>query len=454
MAICLLGILILLKMPFLSFPLPLLSSELERMLVGEKMNLNLKLYSEVFTEIGPFSALVYKIMNLFFGKSKIAYEILAAAFLIIQTWFFVYMINKRNLLNEKNYISGLVFLVVCHASFEFAKLTPALMANFFVLLSLNAVLRQLEKRENAGEDVLEAGLHLGIATLFDISNLLLIIWVLAALFFYTRSTARQIVMVVLAFCLPIFLVYLYYYFNGQESAFLELWLFNLSPNFKFSWLVLKDIFLAYLVPFAIGTFGIFRIFRGTRYNNFQNRSHQILLLFGLFVVPTVFIANEFYPSALFTLCIPIAFFCTGFFVHQKKMIIPEIMFLAFLAIILLQMYFGALSKDKNGQALKSYRVNTTKIDPQIEGKRIFITGEQVETYKNTSIATGYLSWNLARRDFENPNNFMSLVSINTNFSKDLPQVIIDEQNVMPPIFKNLPDLAKKYRKDKNRYFLN
>jgi phage shock protein PspC (stress-responsive transcriptional regulator) len=453
MAFCLLGLLILLKVPFLGNPLPLLSSELERMLVGEKLNLNLNLYSEVFTEIGPLSAFFYKVVNLFFGKSKLAYETLAGVFLILQTWFFVYMVNKRNLLNEKNYISGLIFLVVCHASFEFAKLTPSLMANFFVLLSLNAVLRQLEKRENAGEDVLEAGVFLGIATLFDISNFLLIIWVIAALFFFTRTTIRQSVMVLLAFALPLFLSYLFYYFNGQSAAFLELWLFNLSPNFKFSWLVLKDVILAYLVPFVIGTFGIIRVFRGARYNNLQNRSHQILLLFGLFVIPTLFIANEFYPSALFTMCIPISFFCTGFFVHQKKMIVPELMFLAFIAIILIPMYLGATSKDVNVQALKSYRVNTTKSDPRIEGKRIFITGEQTETYKNTSIATGYLSWNLARRDFENPNNFMSLVSIYNNFTKDLPEVIIDEKNVMPDIFDNLPDLAKRYRKEENRYFL-
>jgi hypothetical protein len=453
MAFCLLGILILLKIPFIGQPLPLLSSELERMLVGEKLNLDLKLYSEVFTEIGPLSAYAYKVVNLFFGKNKAAYEGLAAIFLMAQTWFFVYMVNKRNLLNEKNYISGLIFLIICHASFEFFKLTPSLMSNFFVLLSLNAVLRQLEKRENAGEDVLEAGLFLGIATLFDISNFLLIIWVVVSLFFFTRTTLRQNAMVLLAFGLPLFLAYLLYFFNGQALAFQDLWLFNLSPNFRFSWLALKDIILAYLVPFVIGSFGIIRVFRGSRYNSLQNRSHQIILLFGLFVFVSLFVANEFYPSALFALCIPMAFFCSGFFVHLKKMIIPELIFLAFMAVILIPMYFGANSLNSNLQSLKNYRVNTTKIDPAVEGKRIFITGEQTETYKNTSIATGYLSWNLAKRDFENPNNFMSLTSIYNNFSKDLPEVIIDEKNVMPKIFENLPDLAKKYRREKNRYFL-
>jgi hypothetical protein len=61
------------------------------------------------------------------------------------------------------------------------------------------------------------------------------------------------------------------------------------------------------------------------------------------------------------------------------------------------------------------------------------------------MATGYLSWSLAKKDFENPNNYLSLSNIYNNFKKDMPEVIIDRENVIPAIFKNMPELRAKYK---------
>ena len=70
------------------------------------------------------------------------------------------------------------------------------------------------------------------------------------------------------------------------------------------------------------------------------------------------------------------------------------------------------------------------------------------------MATGYVNWELARLDFENPDNYMSLANIYNNFKKDMPEVIIDKEKVMPVIFKNLPELGDKYKKeDSEVYFL-
>ncbi|MGL4631585.1 MAG: hypothetical protein ACRCVT_10305 [Leadbetterella sp.] len=446
MILALVAVLVAFRIPFLTIDLPILTTEMERILVGEKLNKGLKLYSEVLTQVGPMSAFVYKMADLLGGKESFVHLILAAIFLFAQAFYLVFMVNRRNFFNERNYIVGLVYLVICHSSFEFLKLSGSMMSNLFIMMSINAVLRQLEKREKAGEDVLEAGLYVGIATLFHLSNVVLIVWVLFCLFFYTRTNLRQGVMVVLSFLLPILLCFLFYYQKGTSEEFISIWLTNFTPHFNLSWDSFFDLILTYVFSFVLGSLGILRMFRGARYNNFQNRSHQILLLFGIGAVLKLFIANELYPSSLFALTIPLALFCTGFFIHQRKMIVYELMFFAFMGIILIPMYLSTNTQAStfSYRALEDYIIKDNQIDPTLEGKRIFITGASNQLYKNTVLATGYLNWNLAKNDFENPYNFLNAINIKQNFEKDLPDVILDNENVMPKVFSVLPELSDKY----------
>jgi hypothetical protein len=453
LGLVLLGVLLLLRIPFATDSLPLLSTELEKLWVGEKLNLDLKLYKEVFTEMGPLSAFMFKMIQSAFGNSFLATEIIASILIIIQTWYFVYIVNNRNLLNERNYIPGIIFLVLMHASFDFLKLSTSLMGNLFVMLALNAVLRHIDKRDAAGEDVLEAGMFLGIASLFDLSNSIFIVWALLSLFFFTSTSPRQFFLVILAFLLPIFLAYIIYVYRGSSDEFLSMYLFNFKPNFNFTWSALKDFFLVYFLPFVVGTLGVFRVFTGPRYNNFQNRAHQILLVFGIFSLLTLFISNDLYPSSILSLIIPIAFFCSGFFVHQRSVIIPEVFFILFASVILIPMYVGAKSNGSFSSTLSNYRVKNTGEENPYKGKRIFMTGEQINYFEGSAISTGYLSWNQAKADFENPDNALSLIHIYNNFKKDMPEVIIDNEKLMDKVFKNLPELGKKYKKEKGEVYV-
>lgn len=453
--VLLIVLMLLFRIPYLSGNLPLLSSELEWYLIGEKLNLNLDLYSEILTKVGPLAAYVYKFLNLIFGKNQFLYETLAGVLLFLQALYLNYMVNRRNLFNEKNYLVALIFVVVAQCSFDFTKLSPSLMANIFIMLSLNAVLRQIEKREGGREDIFEAGLYIGIATLLSLSSFIFIFWVLFALFFYTSTNIRQAFMVIVSFLFPIFFMYLFFYFNNTSDAFLNIWLYNLTPSFKITWLGLRDVIIAYTIPIALAALGILRVLRGNRYNNFQNRSHQIIIIFSLFCLSTLFLGNNLFPNSLIYLIIPITFFISGFFIHARQVIILETMFMAFLGSVLILAYAGnGIFGSNNFEVLKDYKIKKGEVGPELEGKRIYVTGEKIDGFQSNPVATGYLSWSLAKKDFENPNNYMSMVNIQSNFNKDMPEVIIDKENVMPKVFANLPFLKNKYvAKGKNTYFL-
>jgi hypothetical protein len=434
-------------MLFLTADLPLLSNELEWMLIGQKLNEGLYLYNEVLTQVGPLSSYFYQLVDASFGNKQLVYEIIAGVVVYIQILLFNFMVNKRNLFNEKNYIPALLYLVLMTISFDLMKLSPSLLANTFVIMGVNSVLSQIEKRDGVGDDIFESGLFFGIATLFHHPAFVFILWALLVLFLYTGINIRQSFMVLLAFLLPLLFMYLLFFFNGKEIDFVNIWLLNFNSFVRLTLLNIRDILIVYTLPVMLSFFGIIKVLRGHRYNSFQNRSHQALLILGVFALVSFLLSGKYLPSNLVYFIIPLAFYCAGFFIHSKRVFLPEMLFLFSFGIVVLISFIGAKNiLGFSTNLLADYRVNESKTKLNYKGKRIFITGRNIDAYYSNYMATGYLSWNLARKDFENPNNYLSISNIYNNFTKDMPDVIIDEENVMPMVFDNIPDLAKKYKK--------
>ncbi|MCD8539163.1 MAG: hypothetical protein LRY55_04930 [Leadbetterella sp.] len=399
-------ILVAIRMLFFTPQLPLLSNELEWMLIGRKLNEDLFLYNEVLTQVAPLSSYFYQLIDATFGHSQLVYEIIATGVLYLQALLFNFMISKRNLFNEKNYIGALLYVVLMSISFDLMKLSPALLANTFVLLGVNSVLSQIEKRDGVGDDVFETGIFFGLATLFHHPAFVFIFWGILTLFLYTGINIRQAFMVILAFILPLFFMYIFFYFNDKGPDFTEVWLLNLNSFVKLTLLNIRDILIVYTLPVVLSLLGVVKVLRGHRYNSFQNRSHQALLILGIFTGVAFLLSGKYLPSNLVYFIIPLAFYCAGFFVHSKKLFVPEVIFLLFFGSVIFISYVGAKNiLGISTRLLADYRVREADDEMNYNGKRIFITGRNIDAYRSNDMATGYLSWNLARRDFENPDNY-------------------------------------------------
>jgi hypothetical protein len=109
-------------------------------------------------------------------------------------------------------------------------------------------------------------------------------------------------------------MYLYFYFNDQADYFANIWLFNLRSTFDISLLSLRDILISLVLPMAVGLFGIIRVLKGHRYNSFQNRSHQLIIISSFFTLASFLISGQYIPSNLIYMIVPLAFFCAGFFI--------------------------------------------------------------------------------------------------------------------------------------------
>ncbi len=438
-------LMLLLKMLFIIRPLPVLLPELEWMLLGEKLNQNIPLYGGVLTDVGPFSALVYQLIDFWFGRSQAAYEVFASVVVFFQALLFVFITHNRQTFTERNYVPGLIYMLLMNVSFDLTKLSPPLMALTFLLLALNILLRQIESRSGVTDDVFEVGLFIGIASLFHLPSFAYILWAIASLVFFTAVNLRQIFLVLLAFILPVFFTFLFFYFSDTGEAFKDMWLMGIFRINRFSLEGIDSLFAAYLLPFLLTIFGVFRVLRGSRYNSFQNRSHQITILFGLFAFVSLVLSKNLIPYHLCFLIPALALFISGFFLHLKGTFIPEVIFISFMLCVLGIQFQGVFPLAGNGyDQLGHLRVKEVALPEQLQGKKILVTGDRTDAYRHSPMATGYLNWNLSKRDLQHPDNYESIVNIYKNFSRDMPEVILDHQNVIPAIFNYLPDLKEKY----------
>jgi hypothetical protein len=85
------------------------------------------------------------------------------------------------------------------------------------------------------------------------------------------------------------------------------------------------------------------------------------------------------------------------------------------------------------------------------GKKVMVLGDNKSIYQNNSLAGYFLNWDLSRVVFEEPDYYDHLTTIDKSFESDPPDVIVDEKNLMMPVFERIPKLKLKYRMEGNLY---
>ncbi len=214
----LLILLILIRVPVYLVGLPELISELQWMLVGEQINKGFVMYSEIWDNTAPLSALVYAGLDKVFGRSQTAYQLAALSVASFQVIYFNVMLNNRDVLTKRNYVPGLIYVLFLNISFDCCTLSPVLMATTFVLMSFGTMVRQISRLQSTDE-VFEIGFLIGLASLFYPPACIFILWAVASLVFFSGATIRQYSLAAFGFLFPLLLTALFFYLDGTYSAF-------------------------------------------------------------------------------------------------------------------------------------------------------------------------------------------------------------------------------------------
>lgn len=445
--ISILVILLLLKLPFLLQGLPVLQTELEWLLVGERLNMGYALYQDIWTAMPPLNAYLHGIIHFFFGRSFYYHEIIAIILVFVQAILLNQIVSNRKVLFENNYLVGVVYVLVVSLSFDSIKLSPMLIGNTFLILALNSMLGQIENKDGSSQSVFEIGLFIGIGSLFVQTFPLFLVWGIIGIIMFCSPSPNQLILIIIGFLLPVFGFYIYYYFIGNADVAFRQWLGQGYRNNTFSLSDIRPLLLLFMVPVIIAFFGFYMTSSYTRYSNYQFRKQQAVVLLGMVSIVVYFASNEGATYQFLGIAPFLAIFITAFFLHFKNIYIAEILFLLFAISV-----FGLSNAGVDGflglkyEHLSNLKVKEGATPPYAKDKYVLVTGTNNSAYIDAVPSSAYTNYTISKYDLENPNIYESVVSISENMKKTLPEVIIDNELVFPAIFARIPVLDKQYER--------
>lgn len=419
--------------------------ELNHFLVGEKLVNGATLYVSLWEDIAPFSAGVYMIIDYIFGKSLWVYHILGFLLIFFQAALFNQLTVNNKAYNDNTYLPAMVYAVLMSTSFDMYTLSPILMSATFILMALSNIFSQVEFRIKKDERILNIGLNLGLASMFYFPSVIFVFVTFIVLAIYSNTVGRRYLLVLYGSALPVLIVVTYYFVVDGLEATWHIFVTKLFNIDKANYLNLQSRLLLIALPLLFLLLAIVRIIQKVRYSNYQVRLVQLMLVWLLLSLIMLIWAENMITS--FILFVPAAaFIITHYFLLIRGVLKAELLFGIFwIGIIFLNTssYFQWFSLDKY-IAYDNLIVRTTQYDEVSNNKKIIVLGDDLNIYKNSSLATPFLDWGLSQEVLTNPEYYDNATSLYHGFYLDPPDLIIDKEELMPALRERVVFLEKEY----------
>ena len=421
------------------------------MVLGERLNDGAILYVDVWDNIGPFSAIIFNAVDFTFGRSLISIQIIGLLVFFFQTFYINFMALKHKMFNENNYLPALFYAILGMVFFNTTSLTPPLMGLTFVLLSIDNLLTHVESRNKTDGNLLNIGLHVGVAALFYLPFILFLFLHIATLLFFTNTLKRRYLLMLYGLFIPIAIVWLYYVWTGNASNFYNNYLYDLFRRNKLAIMDNKSVLIYAGTTILIFSISVLKILSGFGFNIFQVRIQKVMFFSSLMALFIWFFFSD-KGGYGFIIFLPwVSVFLSHFFISFKNRLKRELgFFLYFATIILLYLgtafhWFGLDEKVDFSELI----VNSTEKQPIYSDKKVLIIGPDATPYLHCQQSTPYFNWELSRKQLEQLDFYDNIEAISKNIQSDTPQYIIDQQGIVPDLFDKLPILASEYTEVQN-----
>ncbi len=427
---------------------PLSIPELNWLVIGERMSDGHHLYTGLVDDIAPLSATVYWILYTLFGKSVVAYHLLAILIAAIQIVTFNNLLIKYKSLSENTYVPALVLTLLYFVSFDFLMLSPAFMSLTLVILVLDYLLEIIQTNRASHYNVLISGLLLGIATLFYLPAGVLLLVVILSYLFYTGNGLQYYLLFIASFIQPLFVAGLYYYWIDGFEEYANYFLIGSLTINAYEYVTLDLFLFIFGLPTIYLFLGLFSTLFSARGTVNQQKQKQIFLMFMLAMALSVFLANKKTPYQFILMLPAVAFFITNFLLNIKRKLFSSIAFYLFVLGMLGNFYFSkfVFFREFDDASISSFFVSIDEKYQRYAGKKILVIGEDLNYYQNAKLATPYLEYRLTRQLLNDTQDVKNLLAIIAAFEADMPEVVIDEKGLFPKLRESIPLLNERYQR--------
>lgn len=439
-------LLLLIRVPIFISGVPMILPELKWLLIGERLGSgDYIMYQGVWDYTAPLAVFVYKWLFVLFGKSRVPYYILSAILVVIQAGIFNNVMLRNKAYNGSNYVPALIYMVFMNTFFDFLTLSPVLLSMTFVLLAMNNLFKRMDN-QTKDELFIFTGVFLGIATLFYLPAFWYFFITVLSLVLYTGSILRRMMLLVYGFAIVAGMASLYFYWFDDYLIFQHHVLNSLWVIDTIKYLNWTELTIVATVPMLIFFMSIYKVRKFGKYINFQEKIQQVMLMFFLAGFMALVMAREVSTYQLIFFVPTVAFYVAHYLLLIKNWVVAELS----AGIIILLVLYNHLAFSHNWfhvdqfMSYESLKVQESAYEKLVRGKKILVLGDEMQHYKNASLATPYLNWRLSKIQLKQLNYYDNSAETFVNFSKDLPEVIIDQELTMPSLFKIMPTISSQY----------
>ena len=279
----------------------------------------------------PLFLYVFQIVR----QSRVALIVISLLFVVLQAFFLTNVINKQGVLRETSHLPALLYVVLMSCFPEQLSFNPLLFANFFIIVVLNSIFN-FYRSDTAVFEVFNAGVFIGLASLFYWPSLFLFPLTMASLFVLRPFNIREWAVSFLGVLLPFvfFGVVLFWLdmlsVNSIKSILEPLYRVQFSTAYNGTYIILTAILAIILIA------SLWRFSRDL--NNFSKlRARKFLAIivwFFLFAALSYLVASKNSMIGLSFLAIPLSVIISNYFLSLKNQLLAELVFLLLLAAVI------------------------------------------------------------------------------------------------------------------------
>ncbi|HEX7015271.1 MAG TPA: DUF6427 family protein [Cyclobacteriaceae bacterium] len=428
---------------------PMSVPELLSILIGEKITEGAAPFTGIADTTGPLAAWFYGLMDLLFGRGLVARHVVAFFIILSQAVYIGSMFINRKVFSESTYVPSLVYIVFMAFSYDTLALTGELIGLGFLLLALSDLLSELEFRTKRDDRVLALGFFVSLASLCSFEYWLYYPVAGIIIILYSRRDLRVFLLLTIGFALPHLLLITLYYVAGDLRPLMQ---YFYVPNLKLgatSLMAVNGLIYLSLIPALFLAAAIVVMNSEARFSKYQSQVFQSMLLWTAFSVIYVMHTSDRRPQSMIALFPPLSYFVSHLFLLIRRRRLAEWSLWTFLIGIFL---VSTLSRYGKIEGIDYDRLQVSRRDEGLEGKKVLVLTRDVSWYAGNSLATPFLDWSLAEPIFADLDYYENVITINEGF-RDRPDVIIDPDRRMDAVFDRIPRLRDMYREEESGKFV-
>lgn len=263
-------------------------------------------------------------------------EALMVLLLSVQAFFLTYLVAEHRMTKEMTLFTGVFFLLISASSIWFLPMSGIVFANTFLIFALWAMLNTYRVPACA-DTIFNIGFWIAIATFFEMSYFVFLIWGIFGLNFMRALKLKEILTILAGFFTPYFLISVYFFWNDKFEYFIQEHIYkNISlPSiavFDNLWLNIGVGFVLLLVAISVLSAGTY-----FKKKNIQVQKRiSVIFLFMLVSGFTLLLQPQIDASSVLVLLIPLSIFIGFNFVNLPRQTASAIHLVWIVLVIVLQ----------------------------------------------------------------------------------------------------------------------